>query len=580
MDGEFNFEASNKTVKEVLFANNKFKVPRYQRPYAWEEDQVAEFWGDLTTNKEPYFLGSLIFNYEEHSETGFIDIIDGQQRLLTITIFSAVLRDIAKNIDIKFSELIQRKHIVIEDFEGEACPIIQPGDSIRSFFEENIFIEDHSVESAKTSTKEEKRVKANYLYLFNKLSTRVNGIPNNSEKLEFLKSLRNKISDLIVIHIKIESEEEAYEIFETTNARGVDLSIADLLKNLIFKNIPAEDGRDAAKKTWEEIELNIQATNIEMKKFIRYFWISKYEFVPEKKLFKEIKQKVTKWEDLLNEILTTSICFNRLLEGSEEDWSDIKYGDKIYSSVQAIRVMGVSQCYVLFMSILNNIDRLETNPTRIFSLIEKFTFLYSSICKLPTNKLEKLYSKYATRLQYVVNEYSDDAEMRGKEVQTVFNSIVLEIKKEVPSSEVFKEKFADVAYKNSEKSRKLIKYILAEIDRDLKVTAEEKIDFKQVNIEHVLPQKPSEEWKVSSKDISTYVNLLGNLTIVDKRINSRIGNRDIKTKIESLSDSSLPITKELVETIKESDYYWGEDQIKLRHEKLARIAYDKVWRIA
>ena len=71
-----------------------------------------------------------------------------------------------------------------------------------------------------------------------------------------------------MIHIRIEKEEEAYEIFETTNARGVDLSVADLLKNLIFKNIPAEDDRDIAKEIWQEITSNIQATNTEKKQFI------------------------------------------------------------------------------------------------------------------------------------------------------------------------------------------------------------------------------------------------------------------------------------------------------------------------
>jgi len=87
------FEAHDEPISEILFANRKFEIPRYQRPYAWTIDHVTEFWEDLSGSDEPYFLGSFIFNTEHESIDGYVDIIDGQQRLLTITILVAVLRD-------------------------------------------------------------------------------------------------------------------------------------------------------------------------------------------------------------------------------------------------------------------------------------------------------------------------------------------------------------------------------------------------------------------------------------------------------------------------------------------------------
>ncbi len=115
MKANVDFEAHDNTIKEVLFSTYSFQVPRYQRPYAWDTDQVSEFWDDIISSGRSPFIGSVILNYETMEKSGYIDVIDGQQRLLTITIFIAVLRDIAKSIDNKTAELYQRHDIAIED---------------------------------------------------------------------------------------------------------------------------------------------------------------------------------------------------------------------------------------------------------------------------------------------------------------------------------------------------------------------------------------------------------------------------------------------------------------------------------
>src|ERR1700690_4162935 len=121
MQQGFTFEADDKPLSDILFeTRRKYRIPRYQRPYAWGAEEITEFWEDLITNQEPYFLGSFIFNTEKEQEDGYVDIIDGQQRLLTITILMAVIRDIAKEIDIKNADLFQRQDIAIEDWEGRS----------------------------------------------------------------------------------------------------------------------------------------------------------------------------------------------------------------------------------------------------------------------------------------------------------------------------------------------------------------------------------------------------------------------------------------------------------------------------
>ena len=576
MGKTLSFKAENTKVITVLTTNNKFRIPRYQRPYAWGEDEISEFWNDLISNKDPYFIGSLIFNHEPHTETGFIDIIDGQQRLLTITIFSAVLRDIAKTLNSKTAERIHRYDIIFEDVStGKESARILPGDSTKDFFEKYIQKYNNNISESKPQTNEEKKIKKNYEYLYTKTTDELKKFDNKEDKDNYLIQLRDKMLELIVIKIKIENEEDAYEIFETTNARGIDLSVGDLLKNLIFKKIPATKDRDFAKEVWREIINGVQATNTELKKFIRYFWLSKYSFVTEKKLYKEIKKEINEWKTLLQDLWDNSELYNRLLEGNEDDFINIKNGHKIYKSIFSIRLMDVSQCYVLFMSILRNIENFG-DPTRIFQLIEKFTFQYSVVCKLPGNKVEKIYSKFALKIEKAVTETTTKKKISGK-INSIFSELEKELEDERPSFETFKESFVNISYKNSEKSRKMIKYILNEIDSFYRTTQEEKVDFNNVNIEHILPQTPNKDWKLTKKEIKPYVNKLGNLTLLSKKLNSKVQNNIIKEKIGPLGESRLPVTEQLVKELTTLKNKWDEANIIKRQEHFSELAYNDIW---
>lgn len=265
---------------------------------------------------------------------------------------------------------------------------------------------------------------------------------------------------------------------------------------------------------------------------------------------------------------------------NEDDWKEIKNGSKIFKSLQAIELMNVSQCYVLFLSILRNYDHLFTDPTRVFHTIEKFTFLYSAICKMPGNRLEKIYSSYARKLEETLTENQpfdqSNAKKIAAKVNSIFDNLINELKQEKPTKDFFIGSFNDFSYGRSEKNRKLIKYVLSEINY-INSTGEHKIDFDRVNIEHLLPQKPSKKWGLTKKQIKNYVNKLGNLTLLSKRLNSTVSNKIIEDKIDELSKSEIAITKKLVDDLRSSNYKWGEDEINSRHLELAEISYDKIW---
>ncbi len=237
--------------------------------------------------------------------------------------------------------------------------------------------------------------------------------------------------------------------------------------------------------------------------------------------------------------------------------------------------MGVSQCYVLLLSILRNIQRLGTDPTRIIQLIERFSFKYSVVCKQPTNRVEKLYSKIAIEIEDAAT--GDIAKQTSAHIQAIFSRLEKALRGMLPPEQLFGECLGDLCYRNSEERRRLLKYILGRVNTHLSKTDEQRIDFNTVNVEHILPQKPHKDWKLKRSEIKGYVNMLGNLTIISKRINSRAQNATLSQKLPELEQSELAINKELVKVLRSVEGEWGEEQIRKRQKALAELAYRHIW---
>jgi len=570
------FDAEDKTIEEILFKTmRKYRIPRYQRPYAWSGDEIQDFWNDLIGNVGEYFLGSLIFNYETVEKDNIIEIIDGQQRLLTITLFMSVLRDICREIgEDSYADKIQKECIAFESIRGDQSVRIICGDSTREFFEKYVQKDKEAILSTKNLNKEWTVIKDNYIFFKEKLMHKINKSSDKASQLDCIKDFYEKVAYLRVIWIKIEDEADAYTIFETVNARGLDLNVADLLKNAIFKEVKNDSGVDIAKKIWLELVTTIEEAVWEVSKFIRYYWLSKYGHISEKRLFKAIKNTIKDYKKFLHELNNSAKVFSLITSGNEEDFYDIKEGAQIYKALKAIRVMRVSQCFVLFMAIIRNLDKIPMKIARLFTLIEKFTFNYLTICNMPSNRIEKIYSKYAIKLENVI-----DTPMKKnllKNIQSIFDNLQNELKELRPPFQIFEENFREVYYKNSEPGRLLLRYILSSLN-SVYDTGEMLPDFTVVNIEHILPRKPDKAWGVNKREISSYVNKLGNLTLLKKEINRSIGNKPPKFKIKGLEKSKIAITEELVKEIKRSKYKWNESSINKRQKCFADLAYNKVW---
>lgn len=568
------FDAEDKKLKDI-FGDEKYVIPRYQRPYSWTNSEVEDLWNDIS-REDLIFLGSFVFNYENYDETDFVEVIDGQQRLITLTIFFAVLRDIYKELNEEKRADITQKQIAFGD---DIDPTIQDfrlkcGDSLANFFEQ--YIQKGNPFPIKIKKPEHKRIRDNYIFLKDKITDEMVDM-DTSEKIRFIDDLKRKVFDCKIILIKTGSNEDAYSIFETVNARGADLTSADLLKNYIFGRLPKQDGEeDSAKEKWSEIENNVESVKgkLTVSKLIRYFWLSKYDFVPEKKLYKAIKKEIKDYNKLLEEIHLSSIYYTKIVgDTTIEDWEELNDNvnkQRIIDILKALRIMGITQPFPIILALLMNHDRVPLDFSNFMKMLENHHFAFSAICKKSGNVVEKVYYKRALELQEAFN--MENEKDRRVKIETIFNDLRTELRnKHYPGREQFIENFMDIEYPDN-----LIKYIFSKIEAEKSKTSE-KTDWSSANIEHILPQDPK-EWGKTKKEVKDYVNLLGNLTLVSKKINGSIGNKPLKEKAKEFEKSKLEIVKELRDYWEDKKYKWTEEDIIDRQRKLAEYAYDVVWK--
>lgn len=571
------FWPERKIMAEILFANNKFRIPEFQRGYSWGEDQVEDFWNDLISDSDSNFIGSFVLNYENLKEEkkdsphyGYIDIIDGQQRVITISLFLSVIRNIAKAEGfIDLADRIQRNTLGFEDpVNGQTTTRIVCGESLQDFYLTNVQKENSDICSVVTTEKEEKLVVDNALFFKSKIEEELKASPNKEEKL---KEIYSNVREIISVQIRIDAEDDAFEIFETLNARGIDLTLGDLLKNLIFGKLK---GKTDLETRWETVVSNLKYVKVDIAQFVRYFWISKYSFLPGKKIYREIKRElktVSDYDKFLNELVNTSNHFKLFLNSNLDDWTEYDHSKEIYDSMSGIKTMEITQCYVLFTALMRN-DFTKTRWTKFFKLVEQFSFIYFFISKQPANKVERLYSKIAIEIE----SHSKEPESRQLNLlDTSFRNLKDQLIKIKPERSLFLEKFESIEYKNSPTTIDTIRYILTQLNNS-KTTGEHSIDFTNVNIEHVLPKNPA-KWDLTKTAIKPYVNKLGNLTLLHHKINSEIGNDIISVKLPELEKSEIQITKEFVIKLKALNK-WKEEDILSRHKELSEESYDKVWK--
>lgn len=574
--------AYTRTIRTLFSTNVKYIVPRFQREYSWTKEEVTELWSDIIYNvrisngeiiNEEYFIGSLVLIGEDRSTELYI--VDGQQRLTTITILLSALVESFNDIDQpNLASAIYDTYIEGKDDNNE--PFFKlVNENPKPFLQKSIQYKDKEV--IDPANKEERKLQEAYLNFRDKLHIdyilkefkeyKIISLDRNIAYVEILKKIRDQIlSYLKVIYITVANEEDAYKIFETLNARGMNLSATDLIKNEIFKTLKQTHPNDDAKSKWKGIqsELASRETKISIDVFFRHHWLSKYSFVRESKIYKDFKKKVDNGQlaliQFLNGLEEEAGMYNIITNPRLSDWPNQDERD-IYNSLKAVRLFQVTQVRTFLLAVLK--QRKSGNIKladfiKCLKNVENFHFAYTHICSLKGSIFEGKYSKTARRLRDASNIV---------ESRVILEELYEFFKSRLPEKSLFIEDFSKLYFLNGyTKDKKSIQYIFNNIELELHSTNE--LNFDRISLEHLNPQ--------SNVDIDRLIiGSIGNLLPIDKGLNQRADVKLFPEKLEIFKDSELRIVSNFInQNISKSDF--SESDIIARTSKIAEDYYDRI----
>ena len=563
------FKAESRTIGDIFFEKKvSFKVPLYQRPYDWGQDQLSDFYEDILNGDN--FIGSIILSLVTDDDSEYREVIDGQQRLTTIQILFCVMRDVAKNLgqEAHATSIIEQT-LYFKDRWNNKQRRFHSGFLTDKFMDEYLFKADKNITEVILKEKYLKNIQNSYMFFLETFEKKLEGL-NAIKKINFLKKIQNNIWNLQCIEILAEDAIDAYEIFEKINATGKELNTADLIKNLIFKNLQGDDSRLLAQEYWTEIYDLVSPTKIDIKSFIRYHWLSKYSFETDKNLYKAVKNKIESYDKFISELDDASKYFVDIIENGIFENFDNR--SDFIESHTALKAMGVRQQYVLILCLYRKSienDAIKPYFSEVYKLLEEFSFLYFTISNLPARDVETLYSKYAVKISELDND--DDGFLEDLQLQ--IDNLRNDLSELIPNKKSLIGMLGDnLIYKQSSKQIMLIRYIFRRLETNIS-SGENKIDLDNIHIEHCLPRNPHNEWNLSkdSDDFRNHVNKIGNLTLLSKQINNRIKNRLISKKLNDYKKSQLNINdKYLTKIIEKNNLEWDYSIIRSRTKILSK----------
>jgi len=576
-------------LENILARAVKYSVPNYQRNFEWRRDNAEEFWQDIQTLGT--FMGTIVLNVSKEDGEQEIDVVDGQQRFTTIFILLSALRNRAKDIDsVQQAQVIQQFISFVDNTSGAAGKTkFVSSESIRDAFEETIVNEswdgDFSVKSLKNKRRQINKIKPIYSFFYEKISK------FNSDDIK--KTLINLYSTTFV-EIHIENTEEAFEIFERTNARGMDLNAADLLKNFLFAQVELDD----VEERWSQIVENSVSGGI--LRMIKYFYVSKKGAVGKRELFSKLKNYggvEIGADQFLSELVRFSELYSLIINKGINDFIefgtdyDIKYFRTEYNAqfinrgLDAINLFGVTQSYPLILKALDsmaitkkaeNKEFFAKEVNKLIQIIENYHFINSAVSKRPGNEVEKFYA-----------EMCED-EITHKNIKEIIKKVKNKFSEKKVGENEFIERFKELTYQND---YRLIFYINDRMNNHKRKGAQviemydsdSKALRRSYDMEHLISQNAS-EYKVDLDRYEEIIHNIGNLIVISKHTNGSLQNKHIEEKLPIIKDKDfkLPEVKELLDLWEGKRWDSIEDveqNIFKRAETLAKRSYGNIWTV-
>lgn len=547
--------AQETPLHKVFSDDYLFSIPSVQRPYSWTIDESGELLDDLLefinhyriTEKqlndvnEPYFLGSIVLVKQDGPES---EVLDGQQRLTTLTILLAVLRDyLSAEYAAEIDDMIVQKGSKIRGINDTYRLRLRNRDNdfFRLHIQEKGAVQNITKDTP-VKTDSQKAIRDNALYYMNRL---------NDLDEETVNILPGVIATLCyIVVVSTPNFDSAFRIFTVLNDRGLDLLASDIFKARVIGDVPENEQNHYTFK-WEEVE-----TSLGRERFNRFF--EHIRMIIQKR--KGSANSKDEYNEIFSEISGKSFIDEILIPYSELYLKLANFRSYYSDKPKLIKIL----------SLLNRIDNTDWYPIAMFYMYKHHsnnleTFLY----RLET--FAGISMVLRKNFNWRQSRYSQILKEMDKDVDVFSSHSSLEVTQE-DKNEVLNRLKGDVYIELKDTARR---YVLLRLD-SLLTKGQPFYDHTVITVEHVLPQTPKEgsDWLEHFDDPSKYVHKLGNLVLLTRIKNSQARNYDFtKKKTTYFQQKNGVNTFALTnQVIKESE--WTPSVLEARQEMLIKLLKD------
>ncbi len=535
----------------------QFVIPIYQRVYSWEKEQCKQLWDDIiktggNDQMNGHFIGSIVFVQDgiytiSHNE---LLIIDGQQRLTTITLLLTALRNHLSDEDEfleKFSrQKIQNRYLINSDEKGDKkfkLILSEPDrDTLLSLID-----------------KDRRKPSEPSLKIMENFKLFEEWIRKNTDKLE---TIFKGLDKLMVVEISLErGKDNPQLIFESMNSTGKDLTQTDLIKNYILMGLEPKKQEIFYKKYWRAMEENFKQNETLFNQFVRHYLTIKTREIPNiNKVYEAFKryqqERGIETEALLQDLQKYCGYFCRIVFKKEAD-KDLDLNKALSFLVD----LEMDVIYPLLLELYSDYSDgvlSDQDFTSIIALTESY-ICRRAVCGLGTNSLNKVFPSFTKHIQK--DEYF-------KSLKAHFG--YLTEKQRFPNNDEFKEHFITIDFYNLKEK----KYFFERLEH---FNTQEPVNTKECTIEHIMPQTLEEEWE---RDLGgnfqaihdKYLHTIGNLTLTG--YNKEYSNKSFQEK-RDMEKGFKQSPLRLNQSLRDLEVF-GEEQIKKRANDLADWAL-KIW---
>lgn len=527
-------------------------IPLYQRPYSWERPNWETLWQDIIDchrsngKLDPHFMGAIVSLAVTTTPIGVNKhlIIDGQQRLTTISILLCAIR---RFLDEKTKDRIPDFLINRHD-EGIDLYKVAPTQVDRQTYE--------CIVSDKEGADTDSQLYKAHEYFKKKLQSL-----DGEDGITPIRILEIIESALRVVMINLDPEQEdPYEIFESLNFKGTDLTPADLVRNFVlmkYKHSLGEHGEQTRiySEYWRPIETNCGAV---LPQFLLHYCRLNGNEVRKKNIYPSFKKLVEdhtpeQLEDELARMKRISAIYPRFVNPEDE------LDERIKRPLTVLKMLGVTVFYPLLMRLFLAHDSGAISSSELYDTLDVLDayLIRRSVCNLKNNALDSLTTQ-------LLNEWNNDQPASSLRVSLSNQTGNLRW----PRDKEFTESFV----RDSQYGRKSTNWVLWRLEDSH--GHKEGLSARNIQIEHILPQTPSEDWlraltSEDKQDINRWIDTYGNLTLTG--YNGELGNKGFSDKREIYSNSHFEINKTIA-----SESSWSISSITRRGEMLAEMAA-RVW---